>query len=131
MAKKANGNLVHMRNSMTSRTRKVIVPLYMALVQLHLKCVQIWPPPYKKDIELLKWVQSRTMTWVKGLELYNYLKGGCREGVGLFSQLPRDRTQGNSLKLCQGKLKLDIRKNLFTKGVVKHWNRLPREVVKS
>jgi len=65
------------------------------------------------------------------INAYKYLQGRSEvDGASLFSVILRDR-RGNGHNLECRKFQTNMRKNFFTLKVIKHWNRLSREVVES
>jgi len=70
--------------------------------------------------------------WGDLLAAFQYLKGAYRkDGENLFSKACCNRTRCNGFKLREGRFRRDVRKNFFTVRVVKHYNRLPRELVEA
>ena len=137
----------------------MILPLCSALVRPHLEhFVQMLNPQCRRDVDLLERIQRRATKMIQGMEqlsyknkvrelglfslekrklpgdlrvaFQNYLNQGCRRKViDTLAGSSCDRTRGNGFTLKEGRFRLDIGKKFFTIRLVRHWHRLPREVV--
>ncbi|PKU41464.1 hypothetical protein llap_8224 [Limosa lapponica baueri] len=68
-AQKANCILGCIKRSMASRSRKLILSLYSALVSTPTwNTVSTLDPQHRKDMDLLEWVQRRAKKMIRGLE---------------------------------------------------------------
>jgi len=157
-AQNANHILGCIKRSVASRSREVILSLCSALVRSYLESrAQLWSSQSRKDMDLLEKVKRRVTKMMRGLEhfsygerlrelglfslekkrhqgdllaAFQYLKGAYKEsGEAHFTRACIDRTRGNGFKLKESRFRLDVRKKFFTLRVVRHWHRLPREVV--
>jgi len=61
---------------------------------------------------------------------FQYIKGvDKKDGETLFTRAYSDKTRDNGFKLKEGRGRLDITKKFFIMRVMRHWNKLPKEVV--
>jgi len=80
--------------------------------------------------ELGLFSQEKRRLWRDLIAAFQYMKGSYKkDGDKLFSRSCCDRTRGSDFKLREGKFRLHIRKKFCTVRVMRHWNRLPGEVV--
>ena len=136
MAKKANAILTCTRKSVVSRSRELIVPLYLVVLRpypeysfsfgsITTRKVSwgLWAYPEKGN-EAGEEFGVQTLWWAAeemGLFGLEESQARCFSFLqlsewsvwqsGLFSQVTSNRTRRNILKLCQRRFKLDIRKN--------------------
>ena len=142
-ASKGNQILGLIRRNITYKGKKLIIPLYKAIVRPHLEyCIQAWRPYRKKDIDTLERIQRRATKMIPELrdlsyeerlkecglttletrrlrgdqiEVFKILNGYENIDRNMFFSLKKDsRTRGHEVKLVKDQCRLDIRKHSFS-----------------
>ena len=146
-ASKGNTIIGLIRRNITYEDKKLIVPLYKAIVRPHLEyCIQAWRPYRKKDMDMLECIQRRATKLIPELRDLSYeerltecglttlqartLRGDQIEVFKIlnryenidrdmfFSLKKNSRTRGHEVKLVKDQCILDIRKYSFSQRTV-------------
>ena len=157
-ASKGNQILGLIRRNITYKGKKLIIPLYKAIVRPHLEyCIQAWRPYRKKDIDTLERIQRRATKMIPELrdlsyeerlkecglttletrrlrgdqiEVFKILNGYENIDRNMFFSLKKDsRTRGREVKLVKDQCRLDIRKHSFLQKTINEWNKLSTDCV--
>ena len=157
-ASKGNQIFGLIRRNITYKGKKLIIPLYKAIVRPHLEyCVQAWRPYRKKDIDTLERIQRRATKMIPELrdlsyeerlkecglttletrrlrgdqiEVFKILNGYENIDRNMFFSLKKDsRTRGHEVKLVKDQCRLDIRKHSFSQRTINEWNKLSTDCV--
>ena len=157
-ASKGNQILGLIRRNITYKGKKLIIPLYKAIVRPHLEyCIQAWRPYRKKDIDTLERIQKRATKIIPELrdlsyeerlkecglttletkrlrgdqiEVFKILNGYENIDRNMFFSLKKDsRTRGHEVKLVKDQCRLDIRKHSFSQRTINEWNKLSTDCV--
>ncbi len=146
-----------LRRSFEFLDADTFVPLYKALVRVHLDYASsVWAPYKKKLITDLENVQRRATKQLPGLKdksyedrlkflklptlQYRRIRGDMIEVFKIMNEyydkdasvhLPQQVgiTRGNDKKLSHRRCDKDIRKHFFTNRIVTMWNSLPNDLV--
>ena len=148
------------RGNITYKNKRLIIPLYKAIVRPHLEyCIQAWRPYRKKDIDTLERIQRRATKLIPKLRDLSYeerlkecgltnletrrLRGDQIEVLtilngyenidrNMFFSLKKDsRTRGHEVKLVKGQCRLDIRKYSFSQRTINEWNKSSTDCITS
>ena len=157
-ASKGNQILGLIRRNITYKGKKLIIPLYKAIVRPHLEyCIQAWRPYRKKDIDTLERIQRRATKMIPELrdlsyeerlkecglttletrrlrgdqiEVFKILNGYENIDRNMFFSLKKDsRTRGHEVKLVKDQCRLDTRKHAFSQRTINEWNKLSTDCV--
>lgn len=146
IVKKAHRKIAMFRRCFTGLDEVKVTTLYQSLVRPALEYAStVWSPYYKKDIEAIEKVQTKCLRLCKKdihletleerrqktdlVDTYKFLHGLYKSDAENFFSLPHKDLRGHSMKLFQRRSRTQLASHFYSNRVVKHWNKLPDQIV--